>query len=324
MKAFVRTEYGQPEVLRLEDVPTPTPGDCEVLVRLVATSINRADLDHLLGWPTITRLARGLRRPRNPRLGTDIAGVVEAAGPGISEFATGDRVFADLFAYDTGTFAELVTAPASAFALIPESLSFETAATLPHAAILALQGLGGGRPIEPGQHVLVNGASGNVGPFAVQLAKAYGAEVTGACSTAKLDFVRSIGADHVVDYTREDVIARGQRFDRVLDVETKRSIASWRRALKPGGRYVTLGGTSRRILEAMVVGGLASLGSDRTLGLAYWWRPFKKEDLATLVELVETGKLTPAIDRTYPFEEIPIALRYMLDGHARGKLVITA
>jgi NADPH:quinone reductase-like Zn-dependent oxidoreductase len=274
--------------------------------------------------PLLTRMGTGLRKPRNRGLGLDAAGQVEAVGRDVTQFRPGDDVFGDMTEFGYGAFAELVAAPERAWAPKPAGMTFEEAATVPQAAILALQGLRGrGRRVQAGQRVLVNGASGNVGPFAVQIAKAFGAEVTGVCSTGKMDLVRELGADHVIDYTREDVSRDGRRYDWIVDVAGNHPILGWRRALKPGGTYVMVGGPTSRILAALVLGPVISLAGSRKMGLMLWWKPFRKEDVAVLVELIEAGKLAPVIDRRYPLDEVADALRYLKEGRARGKIVIT-
>jgi NADPH:quinone reductase-like Zn-dependent oxidoreductase len=324
MKAFVRSEYGSPDVLVLADLDLPVVEDDGVLVRLRAASLNAADLDYLYGMPLLTRMGTGLRKPRNRGLGLDAAGQVEAVGRDVTQFRPGDDVFGDMTEFGYGAFAELVAAPERAWAPKPAGMTFEEAATVPQAAILALQGLRGrGRRVQAGQRVLVNGASGNVGPFAVQIAKAFGAEVTGVCSTGKMDLVRELGADHVIDYTREDVSRDGRRYDWIVDVAGNHPILGWRRALKPGGTYVMVGGPTSRILAALVLGPVISLAGSRKMGLMLWWKPFRKEDVAVLVELIEAGKLAPVIDRRYPLDEVADALRYLKEGRARGKIVIT-
>ena len=324
MKAAVRERYGTPDVVELRDIDRPEPIEDQVLVRVRAASVNRADLDGLTPRPQFTRTFMGLRAPRNHRIGIDVAGVVEAVGANATRFKAGDEVFADLFAYGQGSFAEYVCAPERAFQSMAPGMTFEEAATVPHSAILALQGLRlrKGRSIRPGDKVLIDGASGNVGPFAVQIAKSMGAEVTGVCSTAKLDFVRSLGADHVIDYTVVDYTATGERYDWILDTDSHHSILRVRRALKPDGAYVTLGGTSVPIFSALIVGPLISLASSKSTGLMLWWKPFRAEDVATLKELIAAGKLKPVIDRTFPLSEVVDALHYVDDGHARGKVLL--
>jgi NADPH:quinone reductase-like Zn-dependent oxidoreductase len=323
VRAYLRTSYGPPETLELRDVPIPVPRDDGVLVRVRASSVNMGDIDYLYGRPWLARLGTGLRGPKDKALGLDVAGVVEGVGPRAIRFRAGDEVFGDLTQHGFGAFAEFAAAPEKAFAHKPASLSFEEAATLPQAAIMALQGMRGKRHVGPGDHVLVNGASGNVGPFAVQIAKAFGAEVTGVSSTAKVDLVRAAGADHVIDYTQEDFTKGGQRYDRILDVYARHSMLTLRRSLRRGGVYVCIGGTMARVLESITLGPLISLADSRSMGLMLWWRPMKPEDVATLVELVEAGSVKPFIDRTYPFAELIGALRYVGERRARGKVVIT-
>jgi NADPH:quinone reductase-like Zn-dependent oxidoreductase len=325
MKAAVRDRYGPPDVVAVEEVDRPDPAGDQVLVRVAAASINRADLDLLYPRPAITRLFTGIRRPRGRRVGCDVAGVVEAVGPGATRFRLGDRVFADMYPFGLGSFGEYVCASEAAFAPIPEGMSFEEAATLPHAATLAIQSLRlrDGRTPEPGARVLVSGASGNVGPFAVQIAKSLGAEVTGVCSTAKLDLARSLGADHVIDYTTTDYTTTGERYDWIVDVDSHHSLLEARRALRPGGVYVTLGGSSGRILQALVAGPVISRATGKRMGLLLWWRPFKAEDVARLAELFAAGYLRPVIDRRYPLRDVVDALRYVEEGRARGKVIVT-
>ena len=258
-------------------------------------------------------------------MGIDVAGVVESVGPSVTRFKPGDEVYADLFAYGQGAFAEFACAREKAFELIPTGVSFEDAATLPHSAILAVQGLRvrNGRTPKPGDKVLIDGASGNVGPFAVQIAKSMGAEVTGVCSTAKVDFVRSLGADHVIDYKKVDYTATGERYDWIVDTDSHHSILRVRRALRPKGVYVTLGGTSLPIVAGLILGPLVSLASDRWTGLMLWWKPFNPGDLATVTELIRAGKVKPVIDRRFPLSKVVEALEYVDEGHPRGKVVIT-
>jgi NADPH:quinone reductase-like Zn-dependent oxidoreductase len=325
LKAAVRDEYGSVDVVRLEEIDTPVPTDDQVLVRVRAASVNRGDLDGLTPRPNFARLFMGVRAPRNRGIGLDVAGVVEAVGPAATRFKPGDEVFGDLFSFGQGTFAEYVCAPERAFAPIPTRMSFEDAATLPHSANLAVQALRlrDGRTIKAGDRVLVDGASGNVGPFAVQIAKARGAEVTGVCRGGKEEFVRSLGTDHVIDYTKVDYTKAAERYDWIVDTDSHHSIRRVRRALRPNGVYVTLGGTAVPILAAMVLGPLISLGSDRWSGLLLWWRPFDRNDIATVVELIAEGKVKPVIDRRFPLSEVVDALRYVDEGRNKGKVVIT-
>jgi NADPH:quinone reductase-like Zn-dependent oxidoreductase len=325
VKAAIQDRYGPPDVVRITDVDRPEPADDQVLVRVRAASVNRADLDGLAPKPGFVRLFMGLRAPRNQRVGIDVAGVVEAVGSTVTRFKPGDEVFADLFSFGQGAFAEYVCAREKAFQPMPTGMSFEEAAALPHSAILALQGLRlrNGRTIGQGDKVLIDGASGNVGPFAVQIAKSMGAEVTGACSTDKMDFVRSLGADQVIDYTKVDYTRTGERYDWIVDTDSHHSILRVRRALNPNGVYVTLGGSTLTIFAALLVGPLISRFSDRWSGLLLWWKPFNADDVATLKELIAAGKVKPIIDRRYPLDEVVAALRWVDEGHARGKVVIT-
>jgi NADPH:quinone reductase-like Zn-dependent oxidoreductase len=323
MKAIIRSRYGSPDVLELREIATPVPGAGEVLVRIHAASVNRADLDYLTGIPFLTRMGTGLRAPKHAGLGLDAAGIVEAVGAGVTRYAPGDRVFGNLTQHGYGAFAEHACAPERAWAPMPAGATFEQAAALPEAAILAWQGLRGGRSIKPGDSVLVNGASGNVGPFAVQLAKSFGATVTGVCSTRKMDFVRSLGADYVIDYTRDDYTRLGIRYDYILDITARRSFLAPRRALKPHGRYVMVGGTTGAIFEGLLLGPLLSLATARKLGLMLWWKPFDPNDVATLSALLEAGSIRPVIDRRYPLAGVPDALRDVAAGRPMGKLIIT-
>jgi NADPH:quinone reductase-like Zn-dependent oxidoreductase len=321
MKAIVRDQYGSPDVLRLEDIDKPVVKDDDVLVRVHASSVNMADVDYMLGRPSIARLGTGLRQPKNRVLGTDVAGRVEAVGKDVTRFRSGDEVFGDLTVFGYGAFAEYVCAPEDALATKPVNLTYEQAAAVPSAAIMALQGLRG-RRIEPGQHVLINGAGGNVGPFAMQIAKSFGAEVTGVDSTGKLDLLRLVGADHVIDYTQEDYLRNGQRYDRILDVVANHPILECKRALRPKGTYLMVVDTPARMFQGMLLGPLVSIAGSRKMGMLMW-QPFKKEDVVTLTELIEAGGVTPVIDRTYPLSEVPESLRYQEEGHPRGKIVIT-
>ena len=324
MKAALRDRYGSPEVVELREIDTPVPSEDQVLVRVHAASVNRADLDGIQPRPGFVRLFTGLRAPKEKRVGIDVAGVVEAVGPRVTRFRPGDHVLADLFSHGQGAFAEYVCAREKAFEPIPAGMSFEDAATLPHSAILALQGLRrrNGRSIKPGDKVLIDGASGNVGPFAVQIAKSMGAEVTGVCRTAKMDFVRSLGADHVIDYTTTDYTRSGEQYDWILDTDSHHSILRVRRALRPKGAYVTLGGSSFPIFAAMILGTAISLVSDRWSGLMLWWKPFDPGDMATLTKMIADGRVRPAIDRRFPLDEVVEALRHVDDGHARGKVLV--
>lgn len=324
VRAAQRYRYGPPEVVEVRDVERPTLPDGQVLVRVKAASVNRADLDGLKPRPGFVRLFMGIRAPRSHGVGVDAAGIVEEVGTGVSRLKPGDTVMGDMFIGGQGSFAEYVRAPERAFQPIPSGMSFEEASTLPHSAILALQGLRRrDRTIMPGDAVLIDGASGNVGPFAVQIAKAMGAEVTGVASTDKLDLVRSLGADHVIDYTKVDYTKGSERYDWILDTDTHHFVTRARRALKPNGVYVTLGGETGDLIGGMAVGPLLSRFSDRWSGLMLWWKPMHPPDVDRLRELIAAGKLRPLIERTYPLSGVVEALRHVEDGHARGKVVIT-
>jgi NADPH:quinone reductase-like Zn-dependent oxidoreductase len=324
VRAAVRDTYGPPEVVGVRELPNPEPGPGDVLVRVTAASVNRADLDALYPrWP-ILRLFYGVRRPRLPWVGLDAAGVVERVGEGVARIAPGDRVFADLYAFGQKAFANLVVAPERAWLPIPEGMDDETAATIPHSAVLAVQGLrlGDGTTPRPGDRVLIDGGSGNVGPFAIQVAKALGAEVTATASGPKLDFVRELGADHALDYRAVDYTRGGRRFDWILDVDSHHSLWDARRALRKGGVYVTLGGTMRRIGAALVLGPVVSRATGRRMGLLTRWRPFAPESVETIARLHAEGRLRAAVDSRYPLAQVADALRRVDDGQARGKVIV--
>jgi NADPH:quinone reductase-like Zn-dependent oxidoreductase len=325
MKAAVTDRYGPPKVVEVKDVHRPVASGDRVLVRVRAASVNRADLDGLYPRWQFTRLFLGLRRPRNRRLGIDVAGLVESVGPTVTRFQPGDLVFGDLFAFGQGAFAEYVCVPERALALMPTGMTFEDAATLPHSAVLALQGLRlrDGRSIQRGGRVLVVGASGNVGPFAVQIAKSMGADVTGVCRTDKVEFVRSLGADRVVDYTKVDPTRAAERYDWIVDVDAHHSVLRWRHALRPRGVYIALGGSTRWLVQGLLLMPAVSLAFSKRMGLMLWWKPFKAEDVETLKQLIAAGKLKPFIDRSFPLSQIVAALEYVDEGRARGKVVVT-
>ena len=326
MRAAYADRYGPPEVVEIRDVERPVPSEDQVLVRVRGASVNRADLDGLKPKPGFVRLFMGLRAPRNHEVGIDAAGVVESVGPAVTRFKPGDEVMTDLFAAGRfGAFAEYVCAREKAFEPIPARMSFEEAATLPHSAVLALQGMRmrDGRTVKPGDKVLIDGASGNVGPFAVQIAKAMGGEVTGVARGDKLEFVRSLGADHVIDYEQVDYTKAGERYDWIVAVDSHYSIFGVRRALKPNGVYLTMGGTSASIFASIGGSLVISRFGDKWSGLLLWWKPLHRPDVETLKELIAAGKLKPVIDRRYPLDQVVDALRWVEDGHARGKVVIT-
>jgi NADPH:quinone reductase-like Zn-dependent oxidoreductase len=313
MKAFVYEKYGPPETLRLAEVDKPAPDADHVLVKVRAASVNAADWHVLRGKPLFSRATLGLLRPRRQVLGVDIAGQVEAVGSGVTRFQPGDEVYANLLDHGYGGFAEYVSAPVDVMSLKPPSLSFEEAAAVPMAAATALQGLRRHGELQPGQRVLINGASGGVGTFAVQLAKAYGAEVTAVTSTRNLELVRSLGADHVLDYTTTDALGGGQRYDLILDTVGNRSVPDLRRALAQGGKAAVTGFTSVAKLLAVSLRG----GKD----IAQVQAHVTTRDLELLSGLIEAGKVRPQIDRRYRFTEIPAAIAYLEQGRARAKVV---
>jgi NADPH:quinone reductase-like Zn-dependent oxidoreductase len=332
LKAIIHTKYGPPDVLELKVVEKPTPKDDEALVKVHAASINAADLEILRGnW---SARFGGPLRPRYKIIGSDIAGRIEAVGRNVKQFKAGDEVWADLSLLGYGAFAEYVCVPENGLRLKPARMTFEEAAAVPSAGANALQnlrGVGASSPsfllsdkghIQPGQKVLINGAGGGVGTFAVQIAKSFGAEVTGVDSSGKLDMLRSIGADHVIDYAQEDFTKSGQRYDLILDVVASRSIFDYKRALSPKGIFVMVGGSGAAILQAFILGPLISMTGSKKMGIVMW-KPNNQEDLAILEDLFTAGKLAPVIDRCYSLSEIPEALRYLEGGHAKGKVVIT-
>jgi NADPH:quinone reductase-like Zn-dependent oxidoreductase len=322
MKAIVYTRYGPPEVLQLKEVAKPTPKEDEVLVKVHAASVNAYDWHLLSADIFLVRLmGGGLLKPKNTILGADIAGRVEAVGRNVKQFQPGDEVFGDIAGCGNGGFAEYVSVPENALALKPANLSFEEAAAVPMAAVTALQGLRDQGKIQPGQKVLINGASGGVGTFAVQIAKSFGAEVTAVCSTRNLDMARSIGADQVIDYTQEDFTQNGQQYDLILAVNGYHPILAYKRALTPKGIYVMAGGTPAQIFQAMLLGPWMSKTGGKKMGNVSAKQ--SQTDLVYLKGLLEAGKIKPVIDKCYPLSETAEALRYRGEGHARGKVVIT-
>jgi len=315
MKAIVISAYGSPDVLELKEVAAPTIKDNEVLVRVQAASLNASDLFALRGSPWLIRLSTGIPRPKDFILGRDMAGRVEAVGSQVTRFKPGDAVFGAC----NGSLAEFVHIAEDKLAPIPANLTVEQAAAVPEAAVSALMGLRDAGKIQPGQKVLINGASGGVGTFAVQIAKAFGAEVTGVCSTRNVDLVRSIGADHVVDYTREDFTQNGQRYDLILDNVASRSFSDLRRTLTPQGKIIPNSGHAGM---GYVFKAFALALARREHGSMYLAVP-DSQNLAPLKDLIEAGKVTPVIDKTYPLSEAPAAFRYLVEEHARGKVVIT-
>jgi NADPH:quinone reductase-like Zn-dependent oxidoreductase len=322
VKAIVFTEYGSPDVLELKEVEKPTPREGEVLVRIHAAAVTFGDPAVVRGEPYIVRLWSGLRAPKVQIPGKEMAGVVEAVGQQVKQFKPGDEVYGDLSDCGWGAFAEYVAVPESVLAPKPANVSFEEAAAVPESARVALQGLRDKGGIQAGQKVLINGASGGVGSFAVLIAKAYGAEVTAVCSTRNLNSARANCADHVIDYTKEDFTQNGQQYDLILGCNGYHSLLDYRRALRPGGRYVATGGTMGQIFQAMLLGPLVSLAGDKTLGSLGEVKQ-EREDLVVMKKLLEEGKVKPFIERRYRLSETAEALRYIGEGHAQGKVVIT-
>ena len=322
MKAIVYHRYGSPDVLSCEEMAKPAPAENEVLIRVRAAAANPYDWHFMRGEPYAVRImAGGLRKPKDPRLGADVAGVIEAVGRNIRQFKPGDDVFGSC----KGAFAEYTCASESKLAIKPDNVTFEQAASVPIAAFTALQGLRDKGKLQPGQKVLINGAAGGVGTFAVQIAKSFGAEVTGVCSTRNVGMVRSIGADQAVDYTQEDFTKSARRYDVILDCVGNHSFSECRRVLNPRGIYVGAGGTTDNWMIGPLTSAIKALvlswfvSQKQVMVLA---KP-SKEDLAIMGKLMESGKVTPVIDRSYSLSEVPDAIRYLEAGHARGKVVIT-
>jgi NADPH:quinone reductase-like Zn-dependent oxidoreductase len=317
VKAMVYERYGPPEVLAMREVDIPVLGDRDVLIRVEAASVNRSDWEGLIGKPLYARMG-GLRRPRRLILGSDVAGRVEEVGSAVDSFRPGDEVFGDVMYHGGSAFAEYVCVPETAPIIHkPPTVTFAEASTLPQAGLIALQGTSG--RIEPGDRVLVNGAGGGAGAFTVQMAKTAGAEVTGVDNGLKQEFMRSLGADHVLDYTRTDYTKRDTRYDLILDLVCERSMFAIRRAVAPGGRYAVVGGSVRALLSAATVGRLLSTGGRRIGVLRV--RP-NKEDLLRIADMLAAGALRTTIERTYPLDGVPEALRHLGEGRALGKLVI--
>jgi NADPH:quinone reductase-like Zn-dependent oxidoreductase len=331
MKAIVCTKYGPPEVLQIKEVEKPVPGDYEILIKVHASSVNPLDWHTMRGKPFIARMAAGILKPKYNILGADVAGRIEAAGKNVRQFQPGDEVFGDLFPNGSGAFAEYVCVPENAALVMkPAGLTFEEAAAVPCAAVSALQGIIDKGHIKSGQRVLINGASGGVGTFAVQIAKSFGIEVTGVCSTRNLEMVSSIGADKVVDYTKEDFTKRGQQYELIIDNVGNRSVSDYKRALSPGGICVIIGYTSLFLLfQHMFLGPLQSTAGKLTSGKAgkkiglMGAAKTNRKDLDYIKELIIAGKVKPVIDKRYKLDEVPEAICYLEKGHARGKVVIT-
>lgn len=320
MKAIVNETYGSPDVLQLKKVPMPTPKHGEVLVKIIAAAANAADWHLLRPDPFLVRLEMGLFKPNKTILGGDIAGVVEAVGAGVTMFKSGDAVYGDLSGCGMGGYAEYASVPERYLAMKPTNLSFEQAAAIPMAGITALQGLRDAGKVQAGQKVLINGASGGVGTFAVQIAKALGAEVTAVCSTGKVEMVRSLGADYVIDYKKEDFTLGSEKYDLIVAANGYHTLWQYRRVLRPHGIYVMIGGTNAQIFQALLLGPLLSMMGRQQFKTVVA-KP-NRADLDLMRALVEEGKVTPMIDRRYPLSEVAEAIRYLERGHAQGKVVI--
>ncbi len=321
MKAIVYTKYGPLDVLQLKEVDKPTPKDNEVLVKIYATTVTPGDVIVVKGDPFPVRFWSGLLEPKHKIPGKEMAGRVETVGKNVTRFQPGDDVFGDLTVCGLGAFAEYVSVPENAIAPKPANLTFEEAAAVPESALVALQGLRDHGKIQPGQKVLINGTSGGVGSFAVQIAKSFGAEVTAVCSTQNLEMARSLGADDVIDYTKEDFTQSGKRYDLILASNGYHPISDYRRALSPEGIYVATGGSMAQTFEAMLQGPIISMtGSKKMSNMLV--KP-NKNDLVFMKDLIEAGKVVPRIDRRYPLSEFAGAFRYLEEGHAQGKIVIT-
>ena len=319
MKAIVHHKYGSPDVLKLEEVPKPTPADNELLLKVRAVSVNLSDWEGLVGKPLYARM-RGLFNPGDSIPGSDIAGTVEAVGKGITLFKPGDEVFGLLLNYGGG-FAEYVCISEKALALKPVSLTFEEAASIPQAAFIALQGIREKGQVKAGQKVLINGAGGGAGAFAIQLAKLAGAEVTGVDNEEKLEFMRSLGADHVIDYKKEDFTKIGKQYDLILDVVAYRSVFAYKRALKPNGNYFLAGGSVATMLPILLLG--SRIGKKAGMNISVLMVQTESKDLVYMTELIESGKIKIVIDKLYSLSQAAEALRYLGEGHAKGKIVIT-
>ncbi len=319
MKAVVYTRYGGPDVLRLTDADTPVPGNGQVLVKVHAVSVNGSDWETLRGKPLYSRIG-GPFRPRHHVLGSDIAGSVAATGRNVTRFKPGDDVFADILTY-MGGFAEYVCVPQATLAPIPAGLTYEQAAALPQAGAIALQGIRDKGRVRLGQKVLINGGGGGSGMYAVQLAKLDGAEVTGVDNAEKMEFMRSLGADHVIDYAREDFTRNGHGYDLILDVAGYRPASAYGRSLAPGGRYLYVGGSVTTMLQVLMIGPVIGRAGRKRIGVLAVRLGAKRLD--PLVELIQAGKITTVIDRRFALSEVPEALRYVGGGHAKGKVVVT-
>ncbi|WP_462413739.1 NAD(P)-dependent alcohol dehydrogenase [Neobacillus sp. Marseille-QA0830] len=321
MKAIVCDKYGSPDVLELKEVEKPVPTENQVLVKVHSASINFGNLVLLSGKPFLARFAFGLIRPKYAIPGGDIAGTIEAVGNDVKLFQVGDEVFGDLSVFGWGGFAEYVTVPEQALALKPANISFEEAAATPMAGVTALQGLRDKGKIQSGQKVLIYGASGGVGTFAVQIAKSFGAEVTGVCSTRNVEILRSIGADHIMDYTKEDFTQNVKRYDLILGVNGSNSISAYERVLKPNGKFIHVGGSESQLYQTLFLGPFISMTGNKKIGNLL--QRANQQDLNHVKELLETGKIKPIIDKRYKLHEITEAFKYFQEGHAQGKVVIS-
>lgn len=318
MKAVVFPKYGSPDVLEFVEVEKPAVGDKDVLVKVVAASVNPLDWRRMRGAPFLVRLGGGLLTPKNSRIGADIAGIVETVGKDVTEFQPGDAVFSDIGA---GGFAEYVAVPEKLLVQKPENASFADAAAVPVAGLTALQGLRDKGKLQAGQHIVVNGASGGVGTYAVQIAKAWAAEVTAVCSTRNLEMVRSIGADHVIDYTQEDFTKNGRCYDLIYDAVGNKSVAAYNRALNPNGKAIVAGFTTMpRMLQVMTLGALSSKITGKEI--APLMAHIVKDDLAFLADMLAAGRIRSVIDRCYPLAEVAEAMRYVETKRAQGKVII--
>lgn len=319
MKAIVYHEYGSPDVLKLEDVQKPTPADNQLLIKVQAVSLNRSDWESLTGQPLYARLG-GLFKPGNGILGSDIAGIVEAVGKDVKQFKPGDEVFGLMRNYGGG-LAEYACKSEKALALKPAGMTFAAAAAIPQAALIALQGIHQKGQVQPGQKVLINGAGGGAGTFALQLAKLAGAEVTGVDNTEKLELMQSLGADHVIDYTQEDFTQNGQQYDLILDIIAQRSVFAYLRALAPNGSYFMAGGSVATMFQSLLLGPWIRRTTGRKISLLLVQTESK--DLVYMTELINAGKVATVIDKRYSLSEAAEAFRYLGEGHAKGKVVIT-
>lgn len=322
MKALVYEKYGSPDVLQLQEVATPVPRDNQVLVKIQATSLNAADWRLLRADPFLARFNSGLFRPKYQILGSDIAGTVKAVGKNVTQFKTGDAVFGSLFETGYGGLAEFVCTLENSLVLKPASLSFEEAAAIPMAAVTALQGLRDLGQVQAGHQVLINGASGGVGTFAVQIAKVFGAVVTTVCSTKNLEMMLSLGADQMIDYSQQDFTKNGQRYDAILAINGFQPISSYQKSLSPFGKYVMVGGSSAQMFQALLQGSWRSMTSEKKMGALTLNPKTKQRDLIFVKELIETRKIRVIIDKIFPFNKVLQAFEYLETGHAKGKIVI--